>query len=82
MVFPKQDDLAMPAQPKLDRERLKKLGLLELLEQNYPSEWAFQVTVARQLRKLCGDYLRGDLSEIIESGPALKIFLKRPPVSG
>jgi len=56
----------------LDMERMKRLGLKEILEKKYSDEQAFQVDMAKKLRELTFQYLRGDLKNLVEDGPEVK----------
>lgn len=58
----------------LDMERMKKLGLKDILEKQYSDEQAFQISMAAKLHRLTFQYLRGELRGVVEDGPQVKVL--------
>lgn len=58
----------------LNMHRLAKLGVKSLLYKPYSDEQEFQKEIATKLRTLTFEYLKGNLSHIIEDGPLVKKF--------
>lgn len=56
----------------LDMKRMERLGLKDILENQYSDEHTFQIAMAAKLRQLTFQYLRGDLIGVVEDGPQVK----------